>query len=133
MLFSYRLIAKLLILASIMKWAFLISGIIEIIGGIICYLYPQFIFTNNHMLTDIFGISAITIGVINILAHRFHDSTRFFTLLTVCMMFMHGALAMVCYRANPIEFPTYLGATITHLSLFIIFLFFYLKDIKPVN
>ena len=115
-----------------MKIALLISGIIELLGGIVCYLHPELLFSQgNPMLYRMYGLSASVIGIITILLFRFYAENKLHRLSYITLMFFHGALAMIIYSSSP-EFINYkLGGTLTHLLLFVIFLMGYLQDLKP--
>lgn len=114
-----------------MKWAFLFSGLIEFIGGIVSYMYPDLIFRDNHILSDIFGLNAIVVGIINLILFRYFEKSTAFKFIALAMMFMHGGQAMICYRAIAEQFPYHMGGMITHLLLFIVFLVCYMQQIEP--
>ncbi len=115
-----------------MKIALLISGIIEILGGMICYFNPELLFSNgNPMLYRMYGLSAAVIGMLTVLLYRFYAESKLHRLSFMTLMFFHGALSMIMYSSSP-EFIDYkLGGTLTHLLLFVIFMMGYLKDLKP--
>lgn len=113
-----------------MKWALLLSGLVELIGGIICYFYPGLLYSAYHISIDLFGLNAMVMGILNILAYKFYVDNSFFKFFSLAMMFMHGALAMVCYRIDPLVFPFQLGGMLTHLAIFIVFLISYLNNVK---
>ncbi len=117
-----------------MKYALLISGLVELSGGIVLYLFPHLIVNpiqSNLAIFKLYGLSAIIIGLINLFAYRHYEETRFFKILFLLMFFFHGAIAMICYGIAQDSFTKNSFAIVTHLILFGIFLFTYLKDLKP--
>lgn len=114
-----------------MKWAFLLSGILEIIGGLLCYFYPEVIFSQLHILTSIFGIAIVVLGIINIFCYRHYNENQFFRTVYISMMGYHAIVAMTCHGLHQGDWQYAKQAAYTHLVLFIIFIFFYLKDVKP--
>jgi len=117
-----------------MKLALLISGIVELIGGAICYLYSDLIFTGGQpLLYRLYGLSALVIGILCILMFRFYTDSKFFRLSYMTMLFFQGALAMIIYSSNSEIINHNLGGILTHLFLFVLLLLGYLKDIKPDN
>ncbi len=117
-----------------MKWAFLISGLAEVLGAIIIYFNGSFLFPEaNLVLYKMYALAAFTIGTICLIMwkHSNEDMISRFVFLTI--MFFHAALSFVCFSASFELFPLKLGACIFHFSLFFIFFLFYMKDIKPTN
>lgn len=115
-----------------MKWAFLISGIVELLGGIIICLYPAVVFSGVlHIAFNLYGIAAIVLGIFNFLLFRFFEESKVFRLFGITMMFFHGAVAMMVYKAPLEMMPQALPATLTHLGLFVAFVLGYLSDVKP--
>lgn len=118
-----------------MKWAFLVSGLVEIIGAIICYLQPEFIFQNSvEKFSSLYGISALVIGIINVLLFAYYEENKLTKAILLTMMFFHGAVAMSIYGSMTTSFIRYpIPAIATHLILFTMFLVGYMRDIKPTN
>ena len=115
-----------------MKLALLISAIVEIIGGLVSYLYPDVIFSQgNPLLYRIYGLSALTIGIFTFLLFKHFEETKFFRLAYMTLMFFQGALAMIIYSSSSEYIDYKLGANLTHLILFVLLLYGYLKDLKP--
>lgn len=117
-----------------MKSAFLISGILEILGAFICYFMPDMIYMEAPAyMTRLYGLAALVLGILNILCFLHFSSSKFFRLAYVTVMFFHGSVAMMTYGSPADGIPYKTGAVLTHLALFVIFLMFYLKDLKPEN
>lgn len=115
-----------------MKFAFLISGIIELIGAAVCSFFPDLIFLGTApLVSKMYGLSAAVIGIMSLLAFRHFSPLPLFRHLIVLLMFFHGALAMLCYNARPELIPHHLPATIVHLALFVLLLFGYMNGVKP--
>jgi len=117
-----------------MKYALLLSGIVELVGGIIVYFFPSLIFNisyNSVSVLNIYGLMASIIGIINIYGFLHFDENKFFRILFMCMMFFHGALSLILFRFSDKIITYALGATICHLSIFAFFVLSYLKAVKP--
>jgi len=114
-----------------MKWALLISGIVEIIGALTLYMTPELIFSlqeGQHIISKFYGLTMLIVGLLNVFAYASFESTPFFKRIFLAMMGFHGALAMMCYSAPSIQFPYHTQATVTHGILFCLFVLGYLKD-----
>lgn len=117
-----------------MKWAFLISGIIELIGSFICYIYPDLIYQGGSLyMMQLYGLAALTLGIINILAFINFEESKLVKALALSMMFFHAAVAMKTYGIKSDNITYQNEAIITHLILFLTFLVGYMNSIKPDN
>ncbi len=115
------------------KWAILFSGIMELIGGIIVYIQPSWIFPVDETSTYIFQLYGLTMSVIGILciaAYRYYESTPFYKILFLTMMFFHGVITMKTYSLSADSFQWSTEASITHGVMFIFFVVAYMSDIK---
>jgi len=115
-----------------MKYAFLVSGIVEILGGFVFYFYPELMFgidlTGVHKL---YGLAALVIGSVCIFSFQHYENNRFFKKVFLVFMGFHAALAMLCF-GMPISILTLkIEATLTHLLCFVVFFTTYMKDVKP--
>jgi len=116
-----------------MKLAFLVCGIIELIGAAACSFFPTLIFAETApLISKMYGLSASVIGIVSLLAYRDFSPAPLFRHLLVLMMFFHGALAMLCFKASAALIPYHLPATIVHLAMFVILLFGYMSNVKPL-
>jgi len=114
-----------------MKWALFISGIIELLGGLILYFQPELIFSfteNIHFSVKLYALTIIILGILNLIAWRSFDMSMFFRQFFITMMGFHAAVAFMSYAAPLSQFPLQLTATICHVGVFIIFLVTYMKD-----
>lgn len=115
-----------------MKYAFLISGLLEIVGAMICYFNPDLLYMEAPgYLIRLYGLAALVLGIINLLFYSNFNSSQFFRSAYITMMFFHGAIAMMTYGSPPAGITHQTGAVLTHLALFVIFLIFYMKDLRP--
>ena len=117
-----------------MKYGLLLSGVVEIIGGIIVFFASDLILPENAAalpLVKMYGLLAFVVGFINYQAYLHFDDNPLGRKVFMAMFFFHGALALMCFRMNAsvINYP--LAATLTHLALFVVLLMAYLKDVKP--
>lgn len=117
-----------------MKWALLLSGIIELIGACLCYFAPHLVYDNGSpYLVKLYGLSALVLGIINLLLYVYYSETKLVKLIYLAMMFFHGAVAMMTYGSASAAISYPLGTTLTHLGVFVVFLFGYMNDVKPDN
>ena len=115
-----------------MKYAFLLSGIIEIVGGIICYVKPDFIAPiDGSVIFRLYAINALVLGLLNIFLYVHYEENKFFKNCFLAMMFFHAAISVIVYSAAPTSITFQLPATLAHLALFVIFFLSYMKDLKP--
>jgi len=115
-----------------MKYAFLISGIIEVLGGLACYLYPDLIYQQGPAyLMQLYALCALVLGLINLIVFHFYEESKLTKFIFLAMMFFHGAVAMMTNGAHTDLITYKLPATVTHLILFLVFLLTYMKDLKP--
>ena len=116
-----------------MKNAFLISGLVEIVGAIVVYFNAEAIFPDSgYLLSKMYGIAAFVLGMISFLFWRKPDQdSELYKQVFLCFMFFHAALAFSSY-ATPLEiFPLKLGSTLTHLFVFVVFFISYMNGLKP--
>lgn len=114
-----------------MKWAFLISGIVELLGGIITYQNPLLLFSEVSNTYQFYGFSIFVLGIINLLCYKFFQEQGLCRSIYISMMFFHSVVAVLSYNTTGLVYPY--GALGTHLSLFILFVLMYMKDLKPIT
>ncbi|NNE25235.1 MAG: hypothetical protein HKN09_00200, partial [Saprospiraceae bacterium] len=113
-----------------MKYGLLISGLVEILGGIIVFFASNLVIPDNAAalpLVKMYGLLAFVVGFINFQAFLQYDDNPLARKVFMAMFFFHGAIALMCYRMDHsvIKYP--LAATLTHLALFVVLLMAYLK------
>jgi len=114
-----------------MKWALLISGIVELVGAIVLYFSPSLIFViqeDIHVLFKFYAITMAVVGILNVFAYLSFQKTKFFKQVFLTMMGFHGALAMLSYGSPDAQFPLSLYGSITHGFVFVLFFIGYLKE-----
>lgn len=117
-----------------MKYAFLISGLVEFLGGLVCYLYPDLLYEQGpSYMMSLYALSAMVLGIINLVVFFFYEESKLSKFIFIAMMFFHGAVAMMTYGTQSDQLTFRIPATISHLVLFCIFLLTYMKDLKPEN
>ncbi|MBT8230259.1 MAG: hypothetical protein KJO50_08360 [Bacteroidia bacterium] len=117
-----------------MKYALLISGIVELLGGIVVYFNPEIAFRTESSPITIFkmyGLLAGVIGLINILAYKHYSEARIITIIYISMMFFHAAVGFIVFADRQNFFHQQSIAAVLHLGIFSILFFCYLKDLKP--
>ena len=115
-----------------MKFAFLISGIIELIGAYICYFSPDLIYVDAPpYLLRLYGLAALSLGIINIMLYKHYVKSRLTKVLYLTIMFFHGAVAMMTYGSQSDSLPYQLPIILTHLTVFVIFFIMYMKELEP--
>lgn len=116
-----------------MKLAFLISSIVELLGAIVVYFFATAIFPlSDPLLTKFYALAILVLGIIGISIWRNYSAALILVRHSfLAMMFFHGALAMICFSADPQLLPLRLYACITHLFVFVVFFTGYMKDLRP--
>ena len=115
-----------------MKYAFLISGILELFGAFICYFMSDILYMSGPgFLTRLYGINALVLGIINLVCFFHYDESKKIRMFFLTMMFFHGAVAMMTYGTKDHNITYHLGAVLSHLGVFVVFLLTYMKDLKP--
>jgi len=115
-----------------MRWAFLISAIVELIGGVILYLYPGLIFENPPVVANkLYAVAACTIAIFNFSCYSMGPDMKIWKNAVLAMMFFHASISMICYSAPSEIIPVHIQACLTHLAMFIVFFISYMKDLKP--
>lgn len=114
-----------------MKYAFLVSSIIELLGGLFVYFYPELVFSETHYLSKLYGILAVFLGIITIFCFVHYSENTFFRKVFLTLMGFHAIIAFTCYSIPAESWHLQLSATLTHLGVFVFFVMTYLKDVKP--
>lgn len=114
-----------------MRLAFLLSAVIEIIGGFFVYFYPNLIFEAGHPFLKMYGIIAVILGILCLQCFIYFESNTFFKKVFLTLMGFHAVVAFACFSISPDAWPLQLYATLTHLGVFVFFVMGYLKDLKP--
>ncbi len=113
-----------------MKWAFLISGIVELLAGIITYQNPAMLFIEVQSTYQFYGLSISVLGITNLLCFKYYHDQGLCRSIYLSMMFFHAVVAILSYRASGLIYPK--EALATHLGLFVLFVLMYMKDLKPI-
>jgi len=116
-----------------MKYAFLVSAVIEVLGGVVLYFRPELVFSGiEPLVMRIYGIAAFVIGMVCFQMYRNgQQGTLIYKNIFLTMMFFHAALSFVCYSARPEVLPLKLHACLLHLAVFVFFAVSYLKELQP--
>lgn len=116
------------------KWAFLFSGIIEIIGAIIIYFKPNLIFHNEldiDIIYRLYSIALVTIGMICLFIAKNYAKNPMADAIFLIIMFFHATISMMTYTASTNIIQQPIHASLTHGLLFLVFVMAYLNDIEP--
>ncbi len=114
----------------------LINAIIELTGGLILILYPEFLNGGERMdnlelnISKMYGIAATFIGLFSYLMYRFSESSLLIKYTALSIIVFHLIISLHLYgmlQADILKGP---HAMITHLTITIIFGIIYLKNIK---
>jgi len=116
-----------------MKWALLIGAIIEILGSFVVYFSADLMFITDTqtMVYRLYGLTMFVLGLLNVFIFKAKIDNKSFKQMYLTMMGFHAALSIMCHNAPDAQFPLYREASIAHGLLFALFIFFYMKDIKP--
>lgn len=113
-----------------MKYAFLVSAIIEICGSIVMYLKPDLMFGLDFVVySKFYAMAAFVLGVMNLFAFLHYEKNAFFKKLFLLMFGFHGALSFLSFGMPESYMNLRLEATLTHLACFVVFFITYMKDV----
>ena len=116
------------------KWAFLFSGIVEVIGAIIVYFKPNLIFHNElnvEIIYRLYAIALITIGMLCMLVVKNYAKNPLTDAIFLTIMFFHATITIMTYSADTNIMQQPIHASLTHGLLFLVFVIAYLNDVKP--
>ena len=116
------------------KWAFLFSGIVEVIGAIIIYFKPNIIFHDEFKIDIIYrlyAIALVSIGMLCLLVFKNYTKNSLTDTIFMIIMFFHAVITMMTYTADTNIMQQPIHASLTHGLLFVVFIIAYLNDIKP--
>ena len=114
----------------------LLNAIIELLGGIVLIMYPEFLVSGDRMdnlelnISKMYGIGATCIGLLSYLLFRFCESELLIKYASLTIIVFHVILSFHLYgmfRADILKVP---HGIITHIVITCIFTFIYLKNIK---
>ena len=114
----------------------LLNAIIELMGGIVLIMYPEFLVSGDRMdnlelnLSKMYGIGVSCIGLLSYLLYRFCESDVLIKYTSLTVIVYHVIISFHLYgmyRAAILKEP---HAIITHVVITVLFTFIYLKNIK---
>jgi len=115
-----------------MKNALLLAALVEIIGGIVLFLYPSFFYYGGSEIPSslpilkLYGILAACFGLVLLIITREVDkSSNLFIKTYLIAMGLNMALSFFTYGMYQVGQIPFIGATFTHLSLFIFLIIAY--------
>lgn len=112
-----------------MKWAFLIGGIIELLGAVLLLLQPEWVFVGVFVsMGRLYGSAVLFIGFIHLIGFLHFSEERIVRLLFIACMGYHAAVSFVCKGLSMEILREPSKASLTHLICFIIFFIFYMKE-----
>jgi hypothetical protein len=115
-----------------MKYAFLFSGIVELLGALFLYFYPELIFeVETTGVSKLYGMAVFALGLVNVFAFQHYGQNAFFKKFFLLMMGYHAALAMICFGIPTSILSLKIAAMLTHLLCFVVFFITYMKDLGP--
>ena len=115
-----------------MKYAFLFSGVVELLGAIVLYFYPEIMFEIDVTgVSKLYGLAVFALGLVNIFAFQHYEQNAFYKKVFLLMMGFHAALAMICFGMPKSILSLKTGAMLTHLLSFVVFFITYMKDLGP--
>jgi hypothetical protein len=110
------------------------NAIVEIIGGFILIFNPQFLLSNPNpelqgiVIAKLYGIMIFAVGVISYILYKNFDYTLMYKHILLLLIGLHFVIGLYMYGVFQQSLTPHLGATITHVSLAIIFVLIYLKN-----
>ncbi len=115
-----------------MKYAFLFSGIIELLGAVVIYFYPEWMFEVDVTgVSKLYGMAVFALGLVNVFAYQDYHKNAFIKKIFLLMMGYHAALSMICFGMHSAIISLKMGAMLTHLLCFVVFFITYMKDLGP--
>lgn len=114
----------------------LLNAIIELFGGMVLIMYPEFLVSGGHMdnlelnISKMYGIGAACIGLLSYVLFRYCENALLIKYSSLTIITFHLILSFHLYgmyRAAILKEP---HAMITHLVITGIFTIIYLKNIK---
>ena len=114
----------------------LINAIIELFGGILFILYPEFLLMGDRMdnlelnLSKMYGIGASCIGFFSYLLYRFANDGQLIKFSSLTIIAFHLVLCLHLYGMYTAELLNGAHAAITHAILALLFVSIYLKNVK---
>ena len=114
----------------------LLNAIIELTGGIILILYPEFLLGGAQMdnleinLSKMYGIAATIIGLFSYILFRFCESDLVIKYSSLAIIAFHLILSFHLYGMLKVSILKEPHAMITHIVITVLFGFIYLKNVK---
>lgn len=118
---------------------FLLHAIIEIVAGFILIFKPDMLLMVEGQLLEtivvakLYGIIALTLGVICLLIYRTIEYNDTFKKIALMIMFFHLMIAFQMYAAYNQGTVTNLGAFGLHMILAVLFFGAYMNDINKFS
>lgn len=119
-----------------MKIVFQINAAIEIIAGFLLIFNPDLLLSNPSpelqgiAISKLYGILAFSFGVITFILSKNFSYNLMFKQVSLVIITFHFAVGLYMYGLYSQSISTNPGAAILHLSLAVIFILLYLRNIQ---
>lgn len=117
-----------------MKNILLINAIVESIGGFILIFNPHFLLANANpelqgiVIAKLYGMMIFGFGIVSYLLYKNFVYSLMYKQILLLVIALHFVIGLYMYGVYQQSLTPHLGATITHISLAIIFIMLYLKN-----
>ena len=116
-----------------MKTILYFHALLEVIGGVLFYVAPQYILLSDIdqsalFMTKIYGIMAVIFGLVSLEIARSWEHNGFNKRIFLIIMGLHLLIGFCCYgfyRADAIS----IGGTVTHIGLCLAMVAMYFVDL----
>ena len=119
-----------------MKLVFYFHTVIEVIAGFILLFNPELLLNRNDpniqslALSKLYGIAIFAFGIITYILSKHFVYNQMYKQIILCIITFHFAVGLHMYGLYHQQVTPYIGATILHLGLAIIFMLIYLRNLK---
>lgn len=123
-----------------MKNILLINGILEALSGFILIFSPQLLLNNASpeiqgvLIAKLYGILALSFGIISyLLSKLFNFVQDTFKKIALVIIGFHLVVGLHMYSVYHQNITPHPGAAVLHISMAILFLLMYLKNMNHFN
>lgn len=122
-----------------MKIILQLNAGVEIIAGFILLFSPHLLLNHAEpniqgiVVSKMYGILAFSFGIISFILNRHFEYSVLFKQIILTIIAFHFAVGLHMYGAYQQNVTPHIGAAALHISLAIIFILIYLKNMQKFN
>ncbi|MBK9735158.1 MAG: hypothetical protein IPO92_09415 [Saprospiraceae bacterium] len=119
-----------------MKLILYIHSVLEVVAGFILLFNPELLLSNNDpniqglALAKLYGIAIFTFGIITYILSKHFVYSQMYKQIILCIIAFHFVVGLHMYGVYHQQVTPHIGASILHLSLAILFILMYLRNLK---